>query len=54
MFNQLSESIKKTAAIANGWELGRLIFEKEDCGWAPYIERGNAGGRQSNFRPKGL
>lgn len=43
MFSRLSESIKKTAAIADGWGLGRLIFEKEDCGWVPYIEMGSRG-----------
>lgn len=36
MFN-LSESIKKTIAIADGYKLGRLVFE----GDKPYIELEN-------------
>lgn len=30
MFSRLSESIKKTIAVADGWKLGRLIFEGEN------------------------
>ncbi|HZK02181.1 MAG TPA: hypothetical protein VFC96_04880 [Anaerovoracaceae bacterium] len=41
MFDRLSESIKKTISIADGYKLGRLIFEDEDESWVPYIETGN-------------
>lgn len=30
MFTKLSESIKKTISIADGWNLGRLVFEGEN------------------------
>lgn len=29
-FSRLSESIKKTIAVADGYKLGRLVFENED------------------------
>ncbi len=39
MFSRLSESIKKTTSIADGYKLGRLVFEEEEDGsWTPRIE----------------
>lgn len=48
-FSRLSESLKKTISIADGYKLGRLVFEKEDSlvfekedsKWVPYIEMGD-------------
>lgn len=40
-FSRLNESIKKTTSIADGYKLGRLVFEEENNSWVPYIETGN-------------
>ena len=41
MFTRLSESIKKTSSIADGYKLGRLVFEGENDNWVPYVEMGD-------------
>lgn len=48
-FSRLSESLKKTISIADGYKLGRLVFEDEDCEWVPYIETETEGSNKLHY-----